>query len=459
MNCFNSEFYEEKDRIMKVSISDKEVIKNIKIMAISSFEISEDNENFHLRFVENTEDNKETFINSLKNVGELYALPGFCLYDDSKLAEVLEAYTIKQSNETNLTLLLSPNRAPLKVSNEITLKCCIEDSSSSFVNTDKFIEAIITLNTTRVSDLTDRFVQKYNLPIIEETSTDQYFLKTLNWVGDADSILNDSNLLCLDAHLKHNDLLVICKGKLIPRDHCKINIWQHGSQDILHQFKQLTTGENTNEVILNDFITKKNQDFVPKGEITVKNDTKLEDLALKIKDLFGFNELDDDNLRLRMMKKNDNNLKEFILKKCIFDWNKPIKQLNFKQENDICVKEISGENFSNQGIILINCIKFNTETKKCLINSFKEIAWNVNNGATLTSLKNSLLKAYDSDLEPSDIFRMTIAKRINEKHKWILLKEINNSNSEDTKSKNGKSSSSQNKKNKKKNNPDQSNQI
>lgn len=456
INCINAEYFEEKDRFMKASVIDSEILNNIKIMAISSFELSTDSENVHLRFIENDNEH-ETFKHSIKDDNEIYALPGVCLYDDSKLSEILELYLSKTSKK-ELTFLLSPHRAPSKNLNEISIKCSIEDISSSLASTKEFVEIIISLNTTRVSDLTDILVKKYNLPIIEETSTDQYFLKTLNWLGDADTILNDSNSLCLDAPLKHNDFLVLCKGKLIPRDHCKINIWQHGSEEISNKFSQLATSENLNEVFFNDFMAKMYQDFVLKGEIVIKNDTKLEELMLEIKDLLGSTYLENDiNLRLRLMKENGKNEKEFLLKKCLLDFNKPIKQLNFKQENDICVQKISGEDSLNQGIILINCIQFNNKTKKCPLNSFKEISWNVNNGATLTSLKESILKAYDSDLEPSDIFRMTISKRIHDKNKWILLKEINNSNSEEPKSKNGKTNSLS-KKSKKKSNLNQSNQ-
>ena len=56
--------------------------------------------------------------------------------------------------------------------------------------------------------------------------------------------------------------------------------------------------------------------------------------------------------------------------------------------------------------------------------------WNINNGATLASLKESISKAYSEQIEANAIFHMQIAKKFLDKHQWILLKELN---SKDTK--------------------------
>ena len=78
-----------------------------------------------------------------------------------------------------------------------------------------------------------------------------------------------------------------------------------------------------------------------------------------------------------------------------------------------------------KGIIILDCVRINIQTKLCEKSSFKQILWNINNGATLASLKESISKAYSEQIEANAIFRMQIAKKFLDKHQWILLKELN----------------------------------
>ena len=70
-------------------------------------------------------------------------------------------------------------------------------------------------------------------------------------------------------------------------------------------------------------------------------------------------------------------------------------------------------------------MRINLQNKLCEKSSFKQILWNINNGATLLSLKESIAKGYGEQIEASAVFRMQIAKKFLDKPQWILLKELN----------------------------------
>lgn len=234
INCLvdqnQKEFLSEQERQLNASIADHELIKNVKIMAYSVFDLGNltDQDSCHLRLIEtNDENNIDTFVEKLPS-NPKYALPGVCIHDDSKLEDILEQYPRKPNDTSVITFLLSRTNAPTKTNNEIVVKCMLEELSiKSSSNSSNIIEMIVCLNTSRVSDLVDKFVTELHLPPIEETSTEQYYLKTLNWFGDTESVLNDVSLLCIDVPLKHNELLVLSKGKLIPPNFYRVNIWQN----------------------------------------------------------------------------------------------------------------------------------------------------------------------------------------------------------------------------------------
>ena len=209
-------------------------------MSETSFGLSSSHlDTCHIRFIDNEEEDPKSLRDQVLNSrnGSIYAMPGVCLHEDAKLEEVLEmlpqqkgAQSASEKGQVKLTFLLSPAKAPSKSNNEITIRCVAEETIGRRMSQGENVEMVICLNSVRVGELTDMLVQILRLPIIEETSNNVYYLKTLNWAGDTDAILNDVSLLCLDVPLKHNDLLVLCQGRIVPPDHCRINIWRHGSQ-------------------------------------------------------------------------------------------------------------------------------------------------------------------------------------------------------------------------------------
>jgi len=415
----------ETDRHFNLSVAESELIKNIKTMAFSLFDLTNltTQENCHLRYIESDDAESSTSIDKLPT-NPIYSLPGVCLHDDSELIQVLGQYT--NTNSDRIVLLLAPGPAPKNSNAQIAIKCMCDVMAE---HSGRLIEVLIGLDSTRVSDLTDLLWQKLELPAIVEGS-EQYYLKTLDWLGDTEKVLNDLSMLCLDVPLKHNDLLVLTRGKLVPASCCLINLWQ--SRGVCGRMDDVRLEEVNDGVVVNEFVSERSRDFELCGDLMVRNELKLDELAAEVKSKLGI-EGEDVNLLMRFMKRLGNG--RFQLKKCLFDWNKPLKQLNFKQENDVFVQVISDEQVANlnQGIVLIDCIRLCFSTRLCSRESFKQIAWNVNNGATLSSLKESIAKAYD--LPGSDVFRMSIAKRLDEKCQWILLREMNNSGSDASKSK------------------------
>jgi hypothetical protein len=194
---------------------------------------------------------------------------------------------------------------------------------------------------------------------------------------------------------------------------------------------------------LNKLLEKHKKTYKRLDELIINNDMKLEDLKIMIQSLLSDRS---DNvlskgaefIRLRCLtKSNTNNNSDqvnFQQKNVLFEWNKSLKQLHLCQELDLSVElldedEIEEEGVINQGIVLLNSVQIliDSETNSdcdVYLNSFKQLKWNVNNGASLISLKESIIKTYN--LEPSAQYKMTIAKKNIDKCQWILLKDIEN---------------------------------
>ena len=204
---------------------------------------------------------------------------------------------------------------------------------------------------------------------------------------------------------------------MIPPNHYKIKLW----------LPTTTQSESVQDLSVNDLLELKSRSFKLVEEIVVCNEKKLAELQMLIQFKL-MDKLPDTNLekiRLRSMKRlPDEN--QFQLRKVLFDFHKSLKQLSMSQETDLCVQILNEDDQTsiiNQGIILLDCVRLNLKTRLCEPSSFKPIAWDVNNGASLNSLRESLLKAYSSELVPSDLFRVAIAKRLVNKFQWILLNE------------------------------------
>lgn len=160
-------------------------------------------------------------------------------------------------------------------------------------------------------------------------------------------------------------------------------------------------------------------------EYIIPNETKLEDLRANIEEYLS----SDENIapgykdfQLRLMKCTEEK-GHFQLKKPLIEWHKTLKHSQLTQETNIAVQLIFEDTDQlNQGIILLDCVKIDLKTRLCEENSFKEILWNTNNGATFNSLKDSIMKAYVDEITPADVYRLNIAKRLFDKCQWLLIK-------------------------------------
>ncbi len=405
------------------------------------------------------------------------------MHDDSALNETLNALIQeKSSKDKPVIFLLCPGRSPLKSNKEIAIKCLVESSvSSTFVSQltdldENVHEVLVDLNECRVIDLTNKLIETIGLPKIDN-SKDTYYLKTVNWDGDAESVLNNVEALCSSIPLKHNDHLLMAQGVLVPINHYKIKLWtKYSNENVVNELsnklENISIQDNgQDEVVLNRFIEAKYQEFRLFDELIVKNEMKLEELISKIQDsvhkkLFNSSSTTNNDessnlpLRLRLLKKiagEPNEPVKFQMKKCLIETHKPLKQLHLIQENDIYVQLLDEDDAGlNQGIILIDCIRFNITNRLCQKSTFKEIMWNTNNGATLNSLKESIAKSYG--MESSEMFKISVAKHLIGKFQWILLKDTNNINQE-TQSINCFNNNNANKKKKKKPNQPQQQQT
>ena len=401
-----------------VNMSDR--ANDVKILAISAFSL--DNVNYdecHLRYINLANITRDDLINEFKsNNSNLFT--GSRLYENVIIENVID------SNTSNLFVLCN-GRAPLE--NEITLKCCcvLDNNFSVGQNLMDDVSCEILVNKSlTVNELVESITQELKLSLSEVDITDNqvFYLKKINWMGDPDAILNALTKTVVDVNLTNNSYVCLTKGFLVPQNHIKINIWlqenlNNGEEDLI------------NKKLLNCDINMMNDEFKFVSCLISKYDIKLEELKIKIGECLNKIlkiDLDtsEDVLRIRLMKKtvfkNCLNKKMFIdkyqLKRALFDWHKTLKQLNLSNEVDLCVqlRETGG---LNQGIILLDCLSF--DLKSNAYSNYKEISWNINNGANLTSLKQTIIKEYN--LEPNDSFHISIAKRLVDKYDWIVVKD------------------------------------
>jgi hypothetical protein len=515
----------------ELSVPGAEIIGNVKVLAISTLGLPiNDYEQCQLRLVdeENLGDN-EWFMNYLMmkasganehlyesttietkvtNRRHQFAQAGSCLYQDATVDEVLSGFSSASSSASNsknggvsqrFFFILCEGRAPLKAKNEIALRCFVESDRnislrrSGNANSDEdrdepqlcnkledgqseasscCSEVIICPSECRIIDLVAKIVDSMQLHPLEASDEDAYYLKTIDWIGDPDVVLNDLHMLCEQVPLKHNQSLLITKGRLVPPNHLKIKVWIHApsasdaSSRIETQMSELTLeqasaspsasasvsaskpsviakSDFSKELALNNLIEQKRREYKLLDELVCKYDMKLDDLRMAVQSLLMDRSTDNcEHVRLRVLKRlnhttttptsasnNNNNLHvdeiNFQMKKALFEWHKTLRQLHLTQETDICVQVLADEDAINQGIVLLDCVQMSLGSRMCDTGTYKQISWNVNNGATLVSLKESILRAYGEQLHlsQSDLFRMTIAKRLVDKYQWIVLKE------------------------------------
>jgi hypothetical protein len=418
-----------------------ETISSIKAMALSLFDLNMSE--CHLRILSQEDSNTlGNYLVDPKNSTDSHSniFYGVRLYDDVSLSEILETNKIF---DEQVVCMLCPGKAPLKSNHEIAIRCTIDKSLFKSVKDCKEqVEVIINLNGQTLNDFIREIVKEMKLPTIDSNDKENYYLKTLDWLGDGDAILNNNERLCKDIQLMHNQTLLITKGKLIPPNHLKVRVWLEDSKFVQNELEKLKINDETTEVSLNCLLEPKYNSLKFKQELIVQNSLRLDELKVLI-----LSEIENCNdIRLRLLKKlgNDECEPRFQKKRCLFEWHKSLKQLSLQNEIDLYVQPIEDEETLNQGIILLDSVQINLATRLCKKSTFKEISWNVNNGATLASLRESIVKAYPNDLQPSDQFKICIAKRIIDRYQWILLKEEKQTIQAENKDKKKKSNATSN---------------
>lgn len=208
--------------------------------------------NSHFRYLEEDEAN-----NADEKTGE-------SVYDDMSLGELLESTRRgdrkgeEEHSNRRVLLQICDGRAPLKSSgDEINLKCMYGGRRR---------DVVVAAASTTVSELTRLVVEKLvpvpeqqPSPPVEIQSTNNemtYYLKTLDWLGDVESILNDLGQTCAQADLKHNQALYLDRGVLLPPDYFKISLWLH-----LDDHHSQSDSSQADMVTLNELIDHKQRSF------------------------------------------------------------------------------------------------------------------------------------------------------------------------------------------------------
>ncbi|RNA39982.1 ubiquitin carboxyl-terminal hydrolase 40 [Brachionus plicatilis] len=394
-------------------IEESDTVKNMRIMAISSFENGASLDQFHLRFLLDQDLDMVSMVQNF-NIQDTQTKFFNALYDDSLVGEIVEPILKKafSIDEPKLIFLLSPGKAPLQSNGDLVLKCCTDKCIG-----DLFVEILTNLNET-VGQLTEKICSQLNLEPLDANDESVYYLRKLDWLGDVESVLNDLNQQCSETKLKNSQTIQLTKGVLIPPNNIKIKLWLCGKIEPLDK----------DEVVLNELIDNRQKDFRLIKEIIVSNEVKLDDLKLLVTSILSESQIEFIDFRLRILKsvaKEDwsDLSSKFIRKKALIEWHHSLKQLHLTQETDLEIELLDQDDSINQGVVLLDCVRFDLKTRLCSSKSFKQIFWNINNGATLASLKDSILKSY-LDLEPGEAFRIHIAKRFYEKYQWIVLRDM-----------------------------------
>ncbi len=190
-----------------ICINKNDEIKNLKISAISAFALDNiDYDNCHLRYINREQQTVTSVLAEYKNSKQATcANLGLRLYDHDLVNCVV--------NENSNIFALCSDRAPNK--NEITLKCCVlldcSSSRTGYLLDDVKCEILVE-NTTKISVLVSSLVDVVRLPEIDVDCQHKYYLKTINWMGDVDQILNNLNKTVNDVKLKNNDYICLTKG-------------------------------------------------------------------------------------------------------------------------------------------------------------------------------------------------------------------------------------------------------
>jgi hypothetical protein len=191
----------------------------------------------HLRYLNKEEAEKTALAHNMTNTTQIcdpnYPSPsnnlnyyfGDVILDDITLDDIFKHYDPQMTKDDSIEFLflLCNEKAPLKLKNEITIKCIYPCQRNQ-----EELRSELTINLSNtIRELTNGLVQKMKLKPIElEGDTNEcYYLKTIDWLGDVEGVLNDLDQTCADANLKHNQLLHIDRGTLVLPNHIKIKLW------------------------------------------------------------------------------------------------------------------------------------------------------------------------------------------------------------------------------------------
>jgi ubiquitin carboxyl-terminal hydrolase 40 len=416
---------------IELMVNKSDHVNSVKILAISAFSLdSISYDECHLRYINSGNIAQTDLINEFKSNNRKRIFNGSRLYENDVIEKVVDL------NVSNL-FVLCYGRAPLE--NEFNLKCCclLDNGDSIGQNLIDDVKCEILVNKSlTVDELVKKIIEELNLSLNESdiVNNQVYYLKKVNWMGDPDAILNSLTKTLNDVNLTNNSYVCITKGFLVPQNHVKINIW-------LHELNNTNEDEIISKKLLNCDVDLINDEFKYVNCIICKYDLKLEELKVKIGESLNKNlnielDLNEDIMRIRLMKKiiikNSLNKKVFIekyqLKKPLFNWHKTLKQINLSNEVDLCVQLIETGGL-NQGIVLLGCMRLDLKTNTYA--NYKEISWNINNGANLSSIKQTIIKEYN--LDSNDVYCISIAKRLVDKYDWILIKDTTITNTDDSK--------------------------
>ena len=370
-------------KIQNISIKGSEKVNNLMLMIMSAFDIDTSSmDSFHLRFVSHETFSENDLMMHLANSlsanfsyltqnltddknfisTSFFAYPGTILHGDLTINEFLSVNDLRIGDMS--FFLLCPERAPRNLCNEIAVKCQVDqklaESMAKGYNAETVAEVIVDLNTCSVGELTLKLADKLSVKSLERDGDDEsYYLQTTGWMGDAENALNNFDIACGKVPLKHNQMLLLTRGKLVPPNHIKVKAWiskviaAREDESVQSLTKKLNESKlDDDEVILNELIEVKYREFKFLDELVVSNGLKLDELKVLIQSLLLDRSVVEEceHLRLRLLKKlSFDTSPRFQMKKSLFEWHKTLKQLHLSQEVDVFVQKLEEEENFNQG--------------------------------------------------------------------------------------------------------------
>ncbi|XP_061179949.1 ubiquitin carboxyl-terminal hydrolase 40-like isoform X2 [Saccostrea echinata] len=315
---------------------------------------------------------------------------------------LLEAGISKDSK-----LVLEPGQAPK--SNQITVNITTDGSELGLTDT---VEMLVNRNQT-VGDCLTCVLNRLR---VEDPS---WHLRKTNWCGEAADILNDMESTLEHSLVRDGDLLILEKGRLPPKGFICPEIWLFPILDNVQQSNKtgflswLSTGIQNLWNTSSGKVTPENRKgALHIGEVQVSLDSTLDDLKQQVMTLPTIAELGVPMVEFLRVRVIEDGPLTTVLK----GPSQTLRKLRLQSCRKLGVQVLPQEEDLTANHIVLEIRQRIPETKTYAAG--QEVVWNVSQGATAHSLKQTI-----ADILLIPVEHILVAKHFPKKYEWLIIKE------------------------------------